>query len=260
MLGRDFDAILVGAFGDPRVKTNTHAKEILLGLRFKMDLYANVRPVRLLGDVKLFLLHIAGDLDDLHPVAQRRRNCLHHIRRGDKHHFREVERNLEVVIAERKVLLRVEDLQERRRRITTELLADLVDFVEHEHRIVGSRLFQPLDDASGERADICTTVAADFGLIMDAAERDTDKISAKGVRNGTPQGGFPHSRRSYESENRPTHVVLQLANRQVFEDPALHFVDSIMILLEDLPRVRDVQSVLRRNAPWKVKDRFNVIV
>jgi 3-isopropylmalate dehydrogenase len=48
MLGREFDAILVGAFGDPRVPTNIHAKEILLGMRFQMDLYANVRPVRLL--------------------------------------------------------------------------------------------------------------------------------------------------------------------------------------------------------------------
>ena len=48
MLARDYDAILAGAFGDPRVKTNIHAKEILLGMRFNMDLYANVRPVRLL--------------------------------------------------------------------------------------------------------------------------------------------------------------------------------------------------------------------
>jgi 3-isopropylmalate dehydrogenase len=48
MLARDFDAIFLGAFGDPRVKTNIHAKEILLGMRFQMDLYANVRPVRLL--------------------------------------------------------------------------------------------------------------------------------------------------------------------------------------------------------------------
>jgi 3-isopropylmalate dehydrogenase len=48
MLARDFDAILVGAFGDPRVLSNIHAKEILLGMRFQMDLYANVRPVRLL--------------------------------------------------------------------------------------------------------------------------------------------------------------------------------------------------------------------
>jgi 3-isopropylmalate dehydrogenase len=48
MLARDFDAILAGAFGDPRVPSNIHAKEILLGMRFQMDLYANVRPVRLL--------------------------------------------------------------------------------------------------------------------------------------------------------------------------------------------------------------------
>jgi len=51
MLGRDFDAIFAGAFGDPRCKTNVHAKEILLGMRFQMDLYANVRPVRLLDTV-----------------------------------------------------------------------------------------------------------------------------------------------------------------------------------------------------------------
>ncbi|HYH00747.1 MAG TPA: 3-isopropylmalate dehydrogenase [Terriglobales bacterium] len=50
MLVRDFDAILVGALGDPRVPSNIHAKEILLGMRFKMDLYANVRPVRLLDE------------------------------------------------------------------------------------------------------------------------------------------------------------------------------------------------------------------
>ncbi|MGI9101595.1 MAG: 3-isopropylmalate dehydrogenase [Terriglobales bacterium] len=50
MLARDFDAILVGALGDPRVPSNIHAKEILLGMRFRMDLYANVRPVRLLDE------------------------------------------------------------------------------------------------------------------------------------------------------------------------------------------------------------------
>jgi len=48
MLARDFDAILVGAFGDPRVPSNIHAKEILLGMRFKMDLYVNLRPVHLM--------------------------------------------------------------------------------------------------------------------------------------------------------------------------------------------------------------------
>ncbi len=49
-LERDFDAVLVGAVGDPRITTNIHGKEILLGMRFQMDLYANVRPVRLLDE------------------------------------------------------------------------------------------------------------------------------------------------------------------------------------------------------------------
>ena len=50
LLSRDFDAVLVGALGDPRVPSNIHAKDILLGMRFKMDLFANVRPVKCLDD------------------------------------------------------------------------------------------------------------------------------------------------------------------------------------------------------------------
>ncbi len=45
---RSFDAILIGALGDPRVPDNRHARDILLGTRFELDLYVNYRPVRLL--------------------------------------------------------------------------------------------------------------------------------------------------------------------------------------------------------------------
>jgi 3-isopropylmalate dehydrogenase len=48
MFRDEFDAILFGALGDPRVPSNQHAADILLGLRFKLDLYVNARPVELL--------------------------------------------------------------------------------------------------------------------------------------------------------------------------------------------------------------------
>ncbi len=48
MLRDEFDAILFGALGDPRVPSNQHAADILLGLRFKLDLYVNARPVELI--------------------------------------------------------------------------------------------------------------------------------------------------------------------------------------------------------------------
>jgi 3-isopropylmalate dehydrogenase len=44
----DVDAILLGAIGDPRIPGNEHARDILLGLRFRLDLYINFRPVQLL--------------------------------------------------------------------------------------------------------------------------------------------------------------------------------------------------------------------
>jgi 3-isopropylmalate dehydrogenase len=47
---RSFDAVFVGALGDPRVPDNRHARDILLGTRFELDLYVNYRPVRLLDD------------------------------------------------------------------------------------------------------------------------------------------------------------------------------------------------------------------
>ncbi|MCB9543835.1 MAG: isocitrate/isopropylmalate dehydrogenase family protein [Myxococcales bacterium] len=44
----NYDAIYLGALGDPRVPDMAHAKDILLGLRFRLDLYVNLRPARLL--------------------------------------------------------------------------------------------------------------------------------------------------------------------------------------------------------------------
>ncbi len=47
---RDYRAILFGAVGDPRVPDGRHAREILLALRFQLDLYVNLRPAKLLAD------------------------------------------------------------------------------------------------------------------------------------------------------------------------------------------------------------------
>jgi 3-isopropylmalate dehydrogenase len=46
----NYDAIYLGAFGDPRIPDMKHAADILLGMRFELDLYVNYRPVKLLSD------------------------------------------------------------------------------------------------------------------------------------------------------------------------------------------------------------------
>jgi 3-isopropylmalate dehydrogenase len=47
---RECSAVLLGALGDPRVPNLEHARDILFGMRFGYDLYANVRPVKALAD------------------------------------------------------------------------------------------------------------------------------------------------------------------------------------------------------------------
>jgi 3-isopropylmalate dehydrogenase len=43
----EYSAIFIGAYGDPRVPDMKHAADILLGIRFGLDLYINFRPVKL---------------------------------------------------------------------------------------------------------------------------------------------------------------------------------------------------------------------
>jgi 3-isopropylmalate dehydrogenase len=49
-IAKEGAAVLLGALGDPRVPGLEHARDILFGMRFGLDLYANVRPIRALAD------------------------------------------------------------------------------------------------------------------------------------------------------------------------------------------------------------------
>jgi 3-isopropylmalate dehydrogenase len=47
---RGIDAILLGAIGDPRVESGKLERAIVAGVRFGLDLYVNLRPVRLYSE------------------------------------------------------------------------------------------------------------------------------------------------------------------------------------------------------------------
>ena len=49
-IAEEHHAVLLGALGDPRVPGLEHARDILFGLRFGLDLYCNIRPVVCLHD------------------------------------------------------------------------------------------------------------------------------------------------------------------------------------------------------------------
>ncbi|MEU4543859.1 3-isopropylmalate dehydrogenase [Nonomuraea dietziae] len=61
---RGYDAILLGAIGDPSVPPGILERELLLRLRFELDHYVNLRPVKLFPGVETPLADtLPGDID-----------------------------------------------------------------------------------------------------------------------------------------------------------------------------------------------------
>ena len=66
------------------------------------------------SDLDLLFFGVARESYDLHPVSQRGVHSIEHIRRGHKHYVRKIERHAKIVVAKRKVLLRVKHFEKSR--------------------------------------------------------------------------------------------------------------------------------------------------
>ncbi len=66
----DFDAILLGAIGDPRVRPGVLESGMLLALRFGLDQYINLRPVKLYPGVPTPLMHKGPKDINFHVVRE----------------------------------------------------------------------------------------------------------------------------------------------------------------------------------------------
>ena len=93
---------------------------------------------------------------------------------------RQVERHVEVVVAESVVLGRVEDFEKRGRGIATIIPTELVDLVEHHYGVVHARPTQCLDQAPRHRTDVRSPVATQFGLVVHAAKAKAFKKARSG--------------------------------------------------------------------------------
>ena len=212
----------------------------------------------LLGDVHLLLEGVAGQLQDLHAVAERRGDGIEQVGGGDEHDLREIEGHVEVVVGEAEVLLRVEHLEERRAGIAAEVGPELVDLVEHHGGVVRGRLLHGLDDPARQRTHVGASVTSDLRLVPHAAEAEAHELAAGGPGDRLPERGLAHAGRPDEAEDGAAHVVLQLAHRKVLEDALLDLVEAVVVGVEDLPGVLDVEVVLGPLGPGKVGDPVEV--
>src|SRR4051794_12390562 len=211
-----------------------------------------------LGDLQLLVLGVASELDELHAVAQRAGHAVQVVGRADEHDLAQVERHVEVVVAEARVLLGIEHLEHRAGRIAAEVRAHLVDLVDHEQRVVGARVAQRADDRARHGADVGPPVAADLGLVAHAADADALEVAAQRAGDGAPQRRLADAGRPGEAEDRAARVALEPAHGQELEDAVLDLLDVVVVGVEHLARVREVEVVLGAHAPRQRGDPLQV--
>ena len=86
-------------------------------------------------------------------------------------------------------------------------------------------------------------MAADLGLVVDAAEAHAHELAAHGPGDALAERGLAHAWRSDEGEDRTAERLREASHREVLEDPVLDLLQAVMVLVEDLGGRFDIEVV-----------------
>ena len=223
------------------------------------DLAGQAAGVQLLGDqmlpgdVVLFHPGVAGQLDDVHAVAQRAGDGAEVVGRGDEEHMAQIKRHIDEMVVEGAVLLGVEGFQQSGRRVAPEVACQLVDLVQKHQGVRALGRDHGGDDLAGHRADVGAAVAADLGLIPHAAEADADILAVQALGDGAGDAGLADTRRADEADDLALYVGGQLADGQHLEDAVLDLLQAVVVPVQHALGLGDVQIVLGESVPGQVE-------
>ena len=214
----------------------------------------------LTGDFRLLLGQIAGDVYQLHTVQQGRLDGRQAVGRGDEHHVAQVVIQVQVVVVESGILLGIEGLQQCGRRIAFEIGSQFVHLVQHYHGIGGACTGDSVKDTARQRSHVSLAVTAYLGLVVHAAEGNTDVLASQGTGDGLAEGGLAHSRRPVEAENRRFHIALQLEHSQILYYTVLDGVQPVVVFVQHFLGMFEVQIILAHLAPGQLEHKLQIVV
>ncbi len=199
-----------GAVGEPQ-RRGLEAGGTLL--RFDQ-----VRP----GDGDLLGLGVAGQVDDLEAVAQRRQDAVRVVGSGDEEHLGQVDGQLDEGVAEAVMLGRVEHLEQDGGRLG----AELVDLVEHEDRVLATDAAQLAQDGAGLRPLPGAVVAAQVRLVAQPAAGQLDEPEPERGGDALGQRGLSDPGRPAERDHGAGTARVAAAYGQVLDDARLGVVEA----------------------------------
>jgi len=152
--------------------------------------------------------------------------------RGDKQYVRQVVVHVDIVVVEMTVLLGVEYFEQRGSRVALVVVADFVEFVEHEHGVHRTGAFHRVDDAAWHGTDICAAVTAYFGLVVESAERHSLVFTPQGMCDRFANRGLAHAGRANEAYNRRLAARVVHNQGKLLEYALFDLVEAVVVVFE----------------------------
>ena len=157
------------------------------------------------------------------------------------------------------VLLGVEHLEQRARRIAPEVHAHLVHFVEQEQGIPHADLAHVLQDLAGHRADVGAPVAADLRLVAHAAQRHAHELAVGRARDRLAERGLAHAGGADQAQDGGLQLVHALLHGQVLDDALLHLLQAVVVLVQHLLGGAEIGVDLALLLPRQRHQRVDVV-
>src|SRR5438445_199983 len=102
-------------------------------------------------------------------------------------------------------------------------------------------------------------MAANFGLIVYAAQRYPDELASQRARDRAAQRSFANSRRPYEAKNWAFHRRLQPAHGEVVQDAIFYFLQIIVVGVENLFGFENIYFTAGSLSPREYRQPLDVI-
>src|SRR5262249_16107569 len=146
---------------------------------------------------------VAVKSNDFHAVEKWSRNRFCHICGRDEKHVREIELDIKIVILERMILRRIQNVKQRCGWISAPVGTRFVDFINHYPGVHRACVTERANEAARQCADVSAAMTADLGFVANAAEGHADKLAT-----GRPCDRFANrcltgARRSDQRQNSP---------------------------------------------------------
>ena len=102
-------------------------------------------------------------------------------------------------------------------------------------------------------------MAADIRLIPDAAQAQPGQLPVHGLGHRQGDGGLSHAGRAHQAQNFSLGLGVQLPHGDELQDALLHFLQAVVVTVQNFPGLLHISPVVGLHAPGHVQAHVQIV-